>query len=153
MENFFKHTMRGKNPAVIAGMVILGIIGITGLAILFGFIVMWLWNWLMPELFGLPTLTFWKAVGVVILSKLLLGGFGGKSGGKGGSHKHHRECEKGSKKKKDFSKWAHYAKFWEEEGEKAYEEYCERMNNPKEDLPLTDDKIDGGTSENAQKEE
>ena len=31
----------------------------------------WLWNWLMPELFGLQTLTFWQALGVALLSSCL----------------------------------------------------------------------------------
>ena len=31
------------------------------------FITMWLWNWLMPYLFKLPTLTFWQALGLIIL--------------------------------------------------------------------------------------
>ena len=141
MENFFKHKMRGKSPAMIAGMVVLGIIAISGLAILFGFTVMWLWNWLMPELFGLPMLTFWKAVGVVILSKLLFGGFGGK----GGSSKHNHSSSKKSKKNKDFSKWAHYDKFWEEEGEKAYAEYCEKVNNPKDETEEKEESDDAGT--------
>jgi hypothetical protein len=150
MENFFKHKMRGKSPAVIAGMVVLGIIGIAGLAILFGFTVMWLWNWLMPELFGLPTLTFWKAVGVVFLSKLLFGGFGGK-GGSGSSHK---SGSKKSKKKGEFSKWAHYDKFWEEQGEQAYSEYCDNINNPnREEAPSSDMlKIDDENTDNAQPE-
>ena len=33
--------------------------------------VYWLWNWLMPELFGLHTLTFWQALGVALLSSCL----------------------------------------------------------------------------------
>ncbi|HEY4379690.1 MAG TPA: hypothetical protein VGN01_05050 [Acidobacteriaceae bacterium] len=41
----------------------------------FGFVTMQLWNWLMPALFGLKTITFLQAVGVVVLSKILLGGF------------------------------------------------------------------------------
>lgn len=41
--------------------------------------VQYLWNLLMPEIFGLGTLTFWQAAGVLLLSKLLFGGF--KSGG------------------------------------------------------------------------
>jgi hypothetical protein len=150
MENFFKHKMRGKSPAVIAGMVVLGIIGITGLAILFGFTVMWLWNWLMPELFGLPTLTFWKAIGVVFLAKLLFG-----FGGKGGSSSHHKSGSKKSKKgSKDFSKWAHYDKFWEEHGEQAYSEYCENINNLKvEDSENSGTlKIDKGNTEDSQSE-
>ena len=30
-----------------------------------------LWNWLMPELFGLPTLTFWQALGLLALTNCL----------------------------------------------------------------------------------
>ena len=30
-----------------------------------------LWNWLMPEIFGLTTLTFWQALGVVTLANCL----------------------------------------------------------------------------------
>jgi hypothetical protein len=43
----------------------------------FSFVVMWLWNWLMPALFGWHVITFWQAVGVLILSKILFGGFRG----------------------------------------------------------------------------
>lgn len=42
----------------------------------FGFITMHLWNWLMPLLFHLPEITFWQTIGLLILSRLLLGGFG-----------------------------------------------------------------------------
>lgn len=51
---------------------------------LFGFVVMLLWNWLMPTLFGLPTIGFWQAWGLFVLSKILFGGFRGQSG------RHHR---------------------------------------------------------------
>jgi len=45
-----------------------------------GFLVMFLWNWLVPTLFGGHTINFWQAWGIFILSKILLGGFGGRSG-------------------------------------------------------------------------
>lgn len=126
MTNFLKHKMRGKSIGEIAGWIILGIIAVAGLAILFGFIIMWLWNWLIPEIFGLTPLTYWQAVGIFILFKILLGGFGG--GGKS------NESSKGSKSscrkepKSDFSKWKHYDKFWKEEGDDAYKAYRERIN-------------------------
>lgn len=47
---------------------------------LFGFVVMALWNWLMPELFGLPRIGFWQAWGLFVLSKILFGGFRGQLG-------------------------------------------------------------------------
>lgn len=51
---------------------------------LFGFIVMSLWNWLMPPLFGWHAITFWQALGLVVLSKILFGGFrGGPGHGRG----------------------------------------------------------------------
>ncbi|TBN04904.1 hypothetical protein EYD45_06480 [Hyunsoonleella flava] len=124
MSNFFKHKMRGKSPGEIAGMIIFGIIAITGLAILFGFVLMWLWNWLMPELFDLPTVTYWQAVGLFILLKILLGGCG-SGGSKCSSSKDKTSCKKEGKR--DFSKWKHYDKFWEEEGNKAYENYLNRL--------------------------
>jgi hypothetical protein len=39
--------------------------------------VLQLWNWLMPELFGLPRIRFWQAVGLMSLSWILFGGLRG----------------------------------------------------------------------------
>jgi hypothetical protein len=46
-----------------------------------GFVVKELWNALMPTIFGLHTLTFWQAIGLLLLTKLLFGGFHRHSGG------------------------------------------------------------------------
>jgi Ca2+/H+ antiporter, TMEM165/GDT1 family len=46
----------------------------------FGFVVMQLWNWLMPTLFGWRLINFWQAVGVLVFSKILFGGFRGRPG-------------------------------------------------------------------------
>lgn len=45
-----------------------------------GLVVMRLWNWLTPALFGWHVITFWQAVGILVLSKILLGGFRGRPG-------------------------------------------------------------------------
>lgn len=50
---------------------------------LFGYLFMLLWNWLMPALFGLHGITFWQALGLLILSKILFSGFRGRSGRRG----------------------------------------------------------------------
>ncbi|MFN0730224.1 hypothetical protein [Polaribacter gochangensis] len=126
MSNYWKHKLRTKSPLEIAGWIVLGILAITGIAILFGFVVMWLWNWLMPEIFGLTTITYWQAVGLFILAKFIFGGFGGSSD--------NSSCEPKSKKEKnsknDFSKWRLYDSYWKEEGESAYEEYIKKRNHP-----------------------
>ena len=54
-----------------------GVIGVMAIAV-FGFLVMTLWNWLAPAVFGLHSVTFWQALGILILSKVLFGGFGGR---------------------------------------------------------------------------
>src|SRR5271155_218537 len=48
-----------------------------------GFVVMGLWNWLMPALFGLKLIGYWQAMGLLLLSKILIGGLR-SSGGRNG---------------------------------------------------------------------
>jgi len=43
----------------------------------FTFVVMRLWNWLTPAMFGWHVITFWQALGILVLSKILFGGFRG----------------------------------------------------------------------------
>lgn len=71
-------------PAMIIPMVIGGVLIGGLLAFLFGFVVMWLWNWLMPDIFGLTTITYWQAWGLVVLSHILF-----KLGAFPHHHKHH----------------------------------------------------------------
>jgi hypothetical protein len=42
-----------------------------------GEIVLQLWNWLLPSLFGWRQITFWQALGILVLCRILFGGFGG----------------------------------------------------------------------------
>jgi hypothetical protein len=53
------------------GMGFLFAIGGAGLLALFGLVVMALWNWLMPEIFGLKQITYWQAWGVLVLCCIL----------------------------------------------------------------------------------
>jgi hypothetical protein len=45
------------------------------------YVVHGLWNWLMPSLFGLRMISFPQALGLLVLSKILFGGFRGRPGG------------------------------------------------------------------------
>ena len=69
----------GGRDRRIAKMLVLAAVAIPAI----GFIVMSLWNALMPAIFGLPALGFWQALGLLVLSKILFGSF------HGGSHRHH----------------------------------------------------------------
>lgn len=54
----------------------------------FVFVVMWLWNHLMPGIFGLREISYWEAFGLFLLSKLLFGGFHG-----GGGRSKWKDCD------------------------------------------------------------
>ena len=55
-------------PLAILGMVVFIVIG--------GEVVRLLWNWLLPPLFGWSRITFWQALGILALCRILFGGFG-----------------------------------------------------------------------------
>ena len=49
-------------------------------------IVMGLWNAILPAVLGVKAITYLQAMGILVLSKILFGGFGGKRGGGPGRH-------------------------------------------------------------------
>lgn len=55
-------------PLAILAMALFIVIG--------GEIVMLLWNWLLPPLFGWRLITFWQGLGMLALCRILFGGFG-----------------------------------------------------------------------------
>lgn len=71
----FENFKGPKRILAIIGMAIGGVIIAAVIALFFGLIVLWLWNWLMPEIFGLTTITFWQAWGLVVLSHILFKSF------------------------------------------------------------------------------
>lgn len=112
----------------VIGWVIGGIVLATVFAFLFGYFVMLLWNWLMPALFGLPEINYWMAFGIIILARLIFGGFGGHNHKKDHDKHHERYYEAKFRRKFDrkfdkCNKWAHYEDFWNEEGKEAFEKY------------------------------
>jgi hypothetical protein len=66
---------------LIAPLAILAIVAFIAIG---GEIVMKLWNWLLPPLFGWRQITFWQALGILVLCRILFGGFGRH--GSGGSN-------------------------------------------------------------------
>ncbi len=62
-----------KGVAIFTGFVVFIVVG--------GFVVRLLWNWLLPPILGVREVTFWQALGLLALCRILFGGFG-----RGGSH-------------------------------------------------------------------
>ena len=52
-----------------------------------GEVVMRLWNWLLPPLFGWRALTFWQALGLLLLCRILFGGLGHSGSGRHGGRR------------------------------------------------------------------
>ena len=128
--NWAKYTLYGVLGA--AGAVLLGL--------LFGNVIMWLWNWLMPKLFGLGTIGFWEGLGLFALAHILFAFGGSGSSGDGGSKHHAKKHHSARADKKDWRDWEYYDEWWEEDGKAAFHAYAERMKNKPdgEDAPKAD---------------
>ena len=66
-------TKRVKRLILIAPLAILGMVLFIFIG---GEVVLQLWNWLLPTLFGWPQITFWQALGILALCRILFGGSG-----------------------------------------------------------------------------
>jgi len=66
-----RHILRGGKFALFVAVA----------ATIFSLVVWGLWNWLMPAVFGLHAISFWQALGLLVLSKILFSGFRGRPGG------------------------------------------------------------------------
>jgi hypothetical protein len=72
-----KHFRRKRGLGILAYLVVFAVIVAT---------VMYLWNILLPGLFGIASINYWQSAGLIILSRLLFGGFGKFH------HKFHHGC-------------------------------------------------------------
>ena len=68
----------------------LAILGVLLFIVIGGTVVQLLWNWLLPPLFGWRQITFWQALGLLALCRILFGGFGRHGGS--GRHSAIRSC-------------------------------------------------------------
>lgn len=87
--------MKKRSIAKILAFVLGGIVLAVSFAFLLGLAVMLLWNWLMTDLFGLSTIGYWQALGILVLCHLLfkshVGRLGGSSGKRGRASHHFKE--------------------------------------------------------------
>jgi hypothetical protein len=89
-------------------------------ALVLGIVVQWLWNWLMPDIFGLRQISYWQAFGLLFLGRLLFGGFG-----------HHRSPHPRKPAHRRPDRWNQYKHFWQEEGEAVADEFVKRAGKGK----------------------
>ena len=116
-------TLRCIKPLRVIGAVIGGLFLIVFFALALGAIVMVLWNWLMPSLFGLGAITYWQGFGILVLAQLLFGSHDSHKGEHRDRHDH-PPVPKGP----PFDKW------WDREGKAAFEAHI-RHTCAGEDAP------------------
>jgi hypothetical protein len=72
------------NPWKLAVIAPLAILAMVLFVFIGGELVLHLWNWLLPPLFGFPEITFWQALGILLLCRILFGGFGWRGSSRDG---------------------------------------------------------------------
>ncbi|HAS36067.1 MAG TPA: hypothetical protein DCS15_06240 [Flavobacteriales bacterium] len=110
-------------------------VGIFGLV---SYIVMYLWNWLLPELIDASSIGFWQAAGLLLLSRILFGGLG----------KGKKNWSKGSVhwKEKMQNKWANMTEEEKLQFKEKMEQYCPSSWKEESQLPEQGKKEESSSS-------
>ena len=124
--------MRGKR-AVDRGQDCTGIVIGLAFALVFGIFVRLLWNWLLPDVFGLREITYVQAIGMIFLARILFGArgmHGMRPGFAGGWHGHGPwawggPCSSGDVANGHIKDWRRYDEWWEAEGRETFRKYIE----------------------------
>lgn len=81
-------------PLAILGMILFIAVG--------GAVVLLLWNWLLPPIFGWPVISYWQALGMLALCRILFGGFGFYGSGRSSFRRRIRErCQSMTPEERD----------------------------------------------------
>ena len=129
-----------KTPSKVLRIIMFSIMGLF-LAVLFGlvfgFVIKYLWNAVLVQIFDIRVITYWQAVGLSILCKLLFGGFHPH-------HDHHSSNKIDRARYREF-RYVHdivqgnhreFSQYWDNEGREAFKEYLARKKNEqREDEP------------------
>jgi hypothetical protein len=124
-----------RKMARITGWVMSGTALACVLALIFGLLVKWLWGATLTPLFHIPEPTYWQAVGLIILAKLLFGGIGHHHKDTDHSLRHkkwHQRFDVGGgrsffdPKDSDRRHEEYYREFWDKEGREAFEDYLSK---------------------------
>ena len=108
-------------PLTVVGIAALG----TVFFVVFGYVVMWLWNHALVTVFDVPTVTFWQALGLFVLAKLFFGFGAGAQPAKPKDERHMKRRERSiattEERMPDMDEL--FKQYWREEGKRAYEAY------------------------------
>ena len=118
---------------------VVGLGGVVVFGLLFGWLIQFLWNATLASMFELSSISFWQAVGLFILAKILFGFGGGGSGSNGKHKKRKHRHEKKSISADDVvapdvespedADDESFRKFWQHEGKDAYDAYLQTKDS------------------------
>lgn len=100
-----------------------------------GAIVQWLWNAILPAAANFNTISYWQAVGLFVLCKILFGGFRGP-----GHHRHHGKWERfnrrfGRGRREEMLAWKNkWMQMTDEERRRFRQEMRNRWRKPPENM-------------------
>lgn len=104
-----RHTRRRRIASRVAFGLLIGI----SIFLLFGYIVMRLWNSIMPDLLSVHQITYWQSLGLLLLTRILVGGFFGR----GHFSRERTLCS--------WEPRERYERWWGEVGKKSYQDFVE----------------------------
>lgn len=119
--NSFRNSMKKDKIGKTLSLVVLGL----AVVALFAFVLTYLWNWLMTDLFGLREITLIEGLGIFALSKIIFGGFSGES-------KDSKKTEIVSETEASKSNQSYddlYDAWWKAEGESHFDSFIEKHTN------------------------
>ena len=133
----YHHSFGHHSPVSrIIAMTIGGVVVSSIFALVFSWLVMFLWNWLMPSIFNLKTITYWQGFGIILLAKLLFGGIHHGCRKHHSRFMHHPRFHHGGSADEDefvpcgdFRNWKHYRQYWKERGKMDFENYLNEIRN------------------------
>ncbi|MBN1665354.1 MAG: hypothetical protein JW943_17295 [Deltaproteobacteria bacterium] len=124
MEQPRSKNARHPHGVRIAFWVLIGILTALAFAAFFAVVVTFLWNWLMTDLFGLKAINYYQAFGLVLLARLLVGGWHKGHHDEDHSHFHGFFGKKKTLPSHDVSYDRDaFSEFWEEAGREAFSDY------------------------------
>ncbi|MGA2143074.1 MAG: hypothetical protein ABSG94_11735 [Brevinematales bacterium] len=137
-EGFYGHHRHHHHPHGYGQIVVGRIFGMIIFALIFGYAVQLLWNWLMPGLFNLKQIGYWEGFGIVILTRILFGTIL--------PHPFVHDDQVAKMHFKRFArddnfwhgrdrmnKWKFYGEYWNSEGRDAFKKYVEKHEQEMKD--------------------
>jgi hypothetical protein len=115
-------------------MVLAGVVFAAVFALIFGWLVMILWNWIIPPIFHLGEINYWQGFGILLLAKIIFGAMGNRGpGGRNhwrgnpwGGNPFRKESWHRGDWHEDKEWWRYAHDFWNEEGKEAFERFVDR---------------------------